>query len=294
MACTLETRRIPELSSDGYISSRTGPPILPAEATNTHVIGRVLLPVRTTQHPFHKCRGINQSLVHGTSISLSRAQLAHNRTYCGKGTAPLLSARVRRSSLHSTDSTKMITAFYRDQGHKDGELETTRAPKRRHSAMHSQVQRRLSGMRPSSNEATGKVAAVIPRWKRATLLSPVHEELDAPELLSSPLSGYSSQSWKDEQLGLLFAEHLLEAGCRRVGVDEALAVASSVLDTIANRAGRAETLNHTSSVFQALCARQLVLQRLRCELTSRNLCPVTLHVLCLVFAMIYVGLSLQI
>lgn len=151
-------------------------------------------------------------------------------------------------------------------------------------------------MRPSSKESAGKLVSTALRWQSTTLLSPVPEELAAKES-SSSLSRYPGWTEDDDQFGrldILFAEHLHEAGCRRVGVDEALTVASSVLDTIANRTGRAEILDHTSSVFEALCSRQLVLQRLRCELTSRSLCPITLHALSLVFAMVYVGLSLQI
>ena len=47
-----------------------------------------------------------------------------------------------------------------------------------------------------------------------------------------------------------------------------------------------------SVVFHMLCVRQLILEKLRAELITRNLCPVTLHSLSSVSAMVYCSMPI--
>ena len=88
-----------------------------------------------------------------------------------------------------------------------------------------------------------------------------------------------------------FADQLQEAGCRRVMLEEAMALAAKVLEAMASRMCRTVKLDQNASVFQTLCTRQLVLEKLRYELVTRNLCPVTLHSVCSVFATVCFGQS---
>lgn len=46
-------------------------------------------------------------------------------------------------------------------------------------------------------------------------------------------------------------------------------------------------LSNNADVFNVLCTRRLILEKVRAELVSRNLCPVTIHTLCSIFAMSY-------
>jgi hypothetical protein len=79
-----------------------------------------------------------------------------------------------------------------------------------------------------------------------------------------------------------------DAGCRRVPLDEAMSMVETFMDTCTDvAAARVTKVDQNSSVFHMLCVRQLVLERMRMELITRNLCPVTLHSLCSLFAMCY-------
>jgi hypothetical protein len=89
-----------------------------------------------------------------------------------------------------------------------------------------------------------------------------------------------------------FAKQLQEAGCRRVALEEAMLIATKVLECVANQhVNRGVKLDHNLSVFHMLCVRQMVLEKLRCELITRKLCPITLHALCSVFAIVYFSLA---
>lgn len=71
-------------------------------------------------------------------------------------------------------------------------------------------------------------------------------------------------------------------------LEEALLVAGKFLESTANGLlRRGVKLDHNDDVFRLLCTKQMVLEKLRCDLITRNLCPISLHSLCSVFAMAY-------
>ena len=75
-------------------------------------------------------------------------------------------------------------------------------------------------------------------------------------------------------------------------LDEAMTIASRILEAVSNQHNKhGVKLDHNMSVFHMLCMRQMVLEKLRVELITRKLCPVTLHSLCSVFAIVYFSLS---
>ena len=77
-------------------------------------------------------------------------------------------------------------------------------------------------------------------------------------------------------------------------LDEAMVIAAKVLESVSNQhVNRGVKLDHNLSVFHMLCMRHMVLEKLRVELVTRKLCPVTLHSLCSVFAIVYFGLSVS-
>jgi hypothetical protein len=90
-----------------------------------------------------------------------------------------------------------------------------------------------------------------------------------------------------------FATRLIESGCRRVMLDEAMTLAEKFLDsTSVHMINRGLKFEQNSIVFHMLCVRALILEKLRCELITRKLCPVTLHSLCSVFSMVYCSMSI--
>jgi hypothetical protein len=69
-------------------------------------------------------------------------------------------------------------------------------------------------------------------------------------------------------------------------LDEAMTLAEKLVDsTSVHMINRGLKLGQNSVVFHMLCVRQLILEKLRCELVTPKLCPVTLHSLCGVFSM---------
>ena len=87
---------------------------------------------------------------------------------------------------------------------------------------------------------------------------------------------------------------LCEAGRRCVELDEAMTIAIAFLESMS-----IDSVNFTEAnletnagVFSSLCARQLILEKVRLELVSRKLCPITLQSLSTVFAMSYCSMSL--
>ncbi len=82
------------------------------------------------------------------------------------------------------------------------------------------------------------------------------------------------------------SQKLQGAGCRRVSLEEAMATVENFLDDgILPAVG--VSFEQVDSVFSALCVRQLILEKVRTELISRALCPVTLHTLSRLFAMVH-------
>ena len=66
-----------------------------------------------------------------------------------------------------------------------------------------------------------------------------------------------------------------------------MSISEKFLDSMLNVSNRGPKFEQTNEVFSTLCAKHMVLEKLRADLVLRNLCPVTLHSLCSVFAMAY-------
>jgi hypothetical protein len=83
-----------------------------------------------------------------------------------------------------------------------------------------------------------------------------------------------------------FSKRLYEAGCRRLHLDDAIGVADKFLESTSIHLvnGGGMKLEQNSVVFHMLCSRHLILEKLRSELISRKLLPITMHSLCNVFA----------
>ena len=69
-------------------------------------------------------------------------------------------------------------------------------------------------------------------------------------------------------------------------LEEALALAEKFLESVStSMVNRGMKLEQNSVAFHMLCVKALMLEKVRAELVSRNLCPVTLHSLTSPFAM---------
>lgn len=86
-------------------------------------------------------------------------------------------------------------------------------------------------------------------------------------------------------------QKLQGAGCKRVQLEEAIAITEKFLDA-GELLGVSVCFEQVDSVFTALCVRQLIVERVRLELISRGLCPVTLHTLSRLFAMSYCSIAM--
>ena len=90
-----------------------------------------------------------------------------------------------------------------------------------------------------------------------------------------------------------FARSLNDACCRRVTLDEALGLAEKFLESASiGMVNRGMKLEQNSVAFHMLSVKALVLEKVRAELVSRNLCPVTLHSLSSLFAISYCSLAM--
>jgi len=133
----------------------------------------------------------------------------------------------------------------------------------------------------------------IPRKRTRALLASQTKSAESVESVSPPMMNAPSGSSQSRTVERSFSNRLHEAGCRRVPLEEAMNIAEKFVESTANHlVNRGMKLDQNSVVFHVLCTRQLVLEKLRAELITRNLCPITLHSLCSVFAMCYCSMAM--
>jgi len=132
----------------------------------------------------------------------------------------------------------------------------------------------MSGTQLPSRPPIPRKEMVRPARKSAAKKPPPCAQHVQPESTPRPTVRF-------EAIDSGFLKHLQEAGCRKVELDEAMAVAKTFLESIL-----IDNVNLTenAAVFRALCLRELILEKQRAELITRALCPISLHSLCIVFA----------
>ena len=76
-------------------------------------------------------------------------------------------------------------------------------------------------------------------------------------------------------------------------LDEAVSIAGEFLELTLLRLASQQgaNLEKNSTVFRILCTGQIVMGKLRVELVSRSLCPLSIHSLCGLFAVVYCDMS---
>ena len=165
-------------------------------------------------------------------------------------------------------------------------LMSTATPITSAATKHVQQAERKGSAASSAAVTSEKGTKKTRKRKNCELLQKETVELPQSSTTSAPC-----RSTVSKVIDFSFADQLQEAGCRRVMLEEAMALAAKVLEAMSIRMCRTVKLEQNASVFQTLCTRQLVLEKLRCELVTRNLCPVTLHSLCSVFSTVYFAQS---
>ncbi len=82
-------------------------------------------------------------------------------------------------------------------------------------------------------------------------------------------------------------KRLTEAGMRRLTLSEATDLVVSMYDGLSAHSIRELKLERNHDVLHALSVRQLILDSLTFELTTRNVLPVTLNTLSKIFSQVY-------
>lgn len=131
---------------------------------------------------------------------------------------------------------------------------------------------------------SGKLLVKMPR-KRLTAQAKKAMESAQQPTTSAPCR-LSTKCSKQADLCGQQAQKLQAAGCKRVSLEEAMVAVEKFLDDGILPVGGIN-FEQAESVFGALCIRQLIVEKIRAELISRVLCPVTLHTLSRLFAMSY-------